>query len=92
METGILGLPKSSKTTLFNILTGAAGDGQVHALGGDARRVAAVPDPRFEKLRALFQPKKFTPATVRYVDVPGIERGKGAAEAVDLDKLYCHLR
>jgi ribosome-binding ATPase len=88
METGILGLPKSGKTTLFNILTAARQTTDKFTRSGETHvGVAVVPDPRLEKLRDLFQPKKFTPATVRYVDVPGIERGEGAAEAVDLDKL-----
>jgi hypothetical protein len=88
METGILGLPKSGKTTLFNILTAARQATDKFTRSGETHvGVASVPDPRLEKLRDLFQPKKFTPATVRYVDVPGIERGEGAAEAVDLDKL-----
>jgi GTP-binding protein YchF len=88
METGILGLPKSGKTTLFNILTAARQATDKFTRSGETHvGVAAVPDPRLEKLRDLFGPKKFTPATVRYVDVPGIERGEGASEAVDLDKL-----
>jgi ribosome-binding ATPase len=88
METGILGLPKSGKTTLFNILTAARQATDKFTRSGETHvGVASVPDPRLEKLRDLFQPKKYTPATVRYVDVPGIERGEGAAEAVDLDKL-----
>ncbi|HUO87029.1 MAG TPA: redox-regulated ATPase YchF [Thermoanaerobaculia bacterium] len=87
METGILGLPKSGKTTLFNILTAARQATDKFSRSGETHvGVASVPDPRLEKLRDLFQPKKFTPATVRYVDIPGIERGEGS-EAVDLDKL-----
>jgi GTP-binding protein YchF len=88
METGILGLPKAGKTTLFNILTAARQATDKFARSGETHvGVATVPDPRLEKLRDLFQPRRFTPATVRYVDIPGIERGEGAAAAVDLEKL-----
>ena len=87
MEMGILGLPKAGKTTLFNILTGTrqatdkfARSGEVHI--GTAR----VPDPRLEALRDLFQPRKYTPATVQYVDIPGIEKGE-SADSLNLDKL-----
>lgn len=87
MEMGILGLPKAGKTTLFNILTGGhqatdkfTRSGEIHL--GTAR----VPDPRLEAMRDLYQPRKYTPATVQYVDVPGIEKGE-SADSVDLDKL-----
>ncbi len=87
METGILGLPKSGKTTLFNILTAARQATDKFVRSGETHvGVATVPDPRLARLRDLFRPRKYTPATVRYVDIPGIERGEGGV-SVDLDKL-----
>lgn len=87
METGILGLAKSGKTTLFNILTAARQETDKFARSGETHvGVAAVPDPRLEKLRGLYSPKKYTPATVRFVDIPGIEKGE-SAESPDLTKL-----
>jgi GTP-binding protein YchF len=87
MELGILGLPKVGKTTLFNTLTSAhevtdkfAASAKTHVA------VAAVPDPRLARLRDLYNPKKYTPATVTFVDIPGLEKGKGA-ESLDLVKL-----
>ncbi len=74
MEVGILGLADSGKTTLFSLLTGNA-----EALGSGGRRNQAtvgmgrVPDQRLERLSHLYNPKKTTPATVRYVDVPGMK-------------------
>jgi ribosome-binding ATPase YchF (GTP1/OBG family) len=71
METGILGLPKSGKTTLFNILTAARQATDKFTRSGETHvGVAAVPDPRLEKLRALFQPKEFRPATPAYAGRP----------------------
>jgi GTP-binding protein YchF len=77
MQLGIVGWPKAGKTLLFNILTAArqetgkfAASRQVHV--GSAR----VEDDRLEALRALFEPKKFTPATVDYVDLPGLARSE----------------
>ncbi len=78
MEFGILGLELSGKTTLFSLLTGhhlAAAPGKREAHVG----IAQVPDPRLDALSALFKPKKATPATVRFVDVPGITKGGGQA-------------
>jgi GTP-binding protein YchF len=80
MQLGIVGWPKVGKTLLFNILTAArqetgkfSASRQVHV--GAAR----VDDERLESLRALFSPKKFTPATVEFVDLPGLARGEGGA-------------
>lgn len=87
MQLGILGLPKVGKTTLFNTLTGThEATGKFAASARTHLGVAAVPDPRLEKLRAHYQPRKYTPATVHYVDIPGISKGEGA-ESLDLVKL-----
>lgn len=78
MEFGILGLELSGKTTLFSLLTGqdlAAGHGKPGAHVG----IAQVPDPRLDRLSALFAPRKHTPATVRFVDIPGIVKGGSAS-------------
>jgi ribosome-binding ATPase len=85
MKAGIIGLPYVGKSTLFQLLTGAAsppaGGRPEPRLG-----VARVPDARVEALAEMFQPKKKTPATVEYVDVPGVGKGEGAA-LVDLPAL-----
>ncbi len=87
MQLGILGLPKAGKTTLFNTLTAARQvTGKFAASAQTNVGVATVPDPRLERLRDLFRPRKYHPATVEYVDIPGIRRGEGA-ESLDLAKL-----
>jgi GTP-binding protein YchF len=71
MKAGILGISLAGKSTLFQLLTGthaAAPGGRPEARVG----VARVPDPRVDRLAAIFQPKKRTLATVEYVDVPGV--------------------
>lgn len=80
MEIGIIGLPQAGKTTLFNALTGLNVDlGYAGGRKSLNRAVARVPDPRLEKLSALFKPKKTVHATVNYVDVGGLS-GEGAAK------------
>ncbi|HEV8239109.1 MAG TPA: redox-regulated ATPase YchF [Thermoanaerobaculia bacterium] len=87
MQLGILGFPKVGKTTLFNILTASQQSTDKFAASRQTNvGVAQVPDARLVKLRDLFTPKKFTPATVEYVDIPGIRKGEGA-ESLDLGKL-----
>jgi GTP-binding protein YchF len=87
MQLGILGFPKVGKTTLFNILTASQQATDKFAASQKTNiGVAQVPDPRLVALRDLFSPKKFTRATVDYVDIPGISKGEGA-ESIDLGKL-----
>ena len=72
MEIGIVGLPKSGKTTIFNALT--RGAAQVDASGGSRADpnvgVVKVPDERLDVLTGIFRPKKTSPAEFTYIDVP----------------------
>lgn len=80
MRVGIVGMPLVGKSTIFNLLT--HGDVDTSSWGGKAEAhigVAQVPDPRLERLREIFQPKKTTHATVEYVDLPGLARGEAKA-------------
>ncbi len=87
MQLGILGLPKSGKTTLFNTLTASQQATDKFSSSGQTNMgVASVRDQRLEQLRDLFKPKRYVPATVQYVDIPGIKRGE-SAESLDLAKL-----
>jgi ribosome-binding ATPase len=78
MKIGLVGLPKSGKTSLFNLLTGATvatssfgtARGEMHA------GVARVPDARVERLTAMFKPKKTTYASFEVVDLAGIAKGE----------------
>jgi ribosome-binding ATPase len=87
MQLGILGLPKAGKTTLFNTLTASQAATDKFTTSDKTHiGVAKVPDPRLATMRDLFQPRKFTPATIEYVDIPGIQRGE-SRESLDLAKL-----
>ena len=69
MEIGIIGLPGSGKTTVFNALTGGRVD--VASYGGKPNvGVASVPDARLDGLAKLYAPRKPVSATVSYVDIP----------------------
>jgi ribosome-binding ATPase len=79
MELALIGLQKSGKTTVFNALTGGHAETSAYA-GGKVEpnlAVVRVPDPRVERLSEMYQPKKTTHATVKYVDVAGMGREEG---------------
>lgn len=87
MEVGIIGLPKVGKTTLFNTLTASRQSTDRFQISSETNiGMASVPDPRLVELRGHYQPKKFTPASVTYVDIPGIQKGTGT-ESLDLARL-----
>ena len=76
MKLGIIGLPQSGKTTLFNAITrgnapttASAGRIEVH------QAVVDVPDPRVDTLSKMFNPKKTIYAKVTYADIAGLETG-----------------
>jgi len=72
MRIGILGYPQCGKTTLFNVLSRAhAPTGAAASRGGVQIGTVEVPDPRLEALRDLFEPRKYTPARIEYVDLAG---------------------
>jgi GTP-binding protein YchF len=76
MKLGIIGLPQSGKTTIYNALTrgntpttASAGRIEVH------NAVVDVPDPRVTKLSGMFNPRKTIYAKVTYADIAGLESG-----------------
>ncbi len=73
LEVGIVGLPNSGKTTLFNALTRAGAEITAYASVTDKPNVgmATIADDRLEWLAELVHAKKVTPAAIRVVDVPG---------------------
>lgn len=79
MKLGIIGLPQSGKTTLFNALTratqptGLTGKMEVHTA------VVDVPDPRVDRLSDMFKPKKTIYAKVTYVDIAGLDGSSGSS-------------
>jgi len=87
MQLGILGLAKAGKTTLFNTLTASQQDtGKFAASKKTHLATAKVPDPRLERLRDLYKPRRYVPATVDYIDIPGIQKGEGS-QSLDLAQL-----
>ncbi len=78
LTIGIIGLPQSGKTTLFNALTKANApiSGYATSTVQANHAVVQVPDARLQPLAEIFHPKKVTYATVEFVDVAGIGQAK----------------
>ena len=86
METAIVGLAGSGKTTIFNALTGQSAP--TRDAGGGKRQPylseVKVPDERLDKLAALYNPKKLTHATVLFKDLPLEHDEEGRISATGL--------
>lgn len=78
MEIGIIGLPQSGKSTLFEIMTGVKSR-EIHS-ETCVRGLAVVPDPRFARLVEIFEPVKASPARIPFSDVNAL--GEKAWNAV----------
>lgn len=83
MKLGIIGLPQSGKTTIFNALTRghaptttSAGRIEVHSA------VVDVPDARLDRLAAMLRPKKVVHAKVTYADIAGLSQGSAAGGGI----------
>jgi GTP-binding protein YchF len=93
LNIGIMGLPNSGKSTLFNAITHAHAPTGTHAFSTTDRNMASVnvPDSRLDKLAEMFHPKKNTPTTVEFVDIPGVVRGSSEGAGLG-NKFLGYLR
>jgi ribosome-binding ATPase YchF (GTP1/OBG family) len=70
MKVGIVGFSGSGKSTVFQWLTWVKPDPAKSQSGQTG--IARIPDPRLDWLSAKFQPRKTTPATIEFLDTPGL--------------------
>ena len=94
LEVGIVGLPNSGKTSLFNALTGSRAEITSYAAVQASANVgiAAVPDDRIEALAQAVAAKARVPATVQFSDVAGLVRGSGNRDGGLGGEYLGHLR
>ena len=75
MQIGIVGLPFTGKSTLFQTITKTHFDPSELAKSESHQAVVKVPDARLDKLTEMFNPKKKVNATIEFVDVVGLQKG-----------------
>ena len=84
MKLGIVGLPNVGKSTLFNAITKAGAEAANYPFCTIEPNVGmvTVPDERLDFLAELYQPKKYTPAVIEFVDIAGLVKGASKGEGL----------
>jgi GTP-binding protein YchF len=82
LRAALIGFASSGKSTLFQLMTSARETGRAaHGKAESTVGISKVPDPRLDKLTAMYNPRKRTPATVEFTDL-ALPGGAGGAQAL----------
>ncbi len=93
MKLGIVGLPNVGKSTLFNALTNAGAQSANYPFCTIDPNVGivSVPDERLDRLSEMYNPEKYTPAVIEFVDIAGLVKGASKGEGLG-NKFLSHIR
>jgi len=85
LRAALIGFASSGKTTLFQLMTSAAGTARTaHGRGETTVGISKVPDARLDRLTAMYNPRKRVPATVEFTDLAAAGAAGGAKALVDV--------
>ena len=93
MKLGIVGLPNVGKSTLFNALTNAGAESANYpfcTIDPNAG-IVPVPDSRLDELAKMYNPEKYTPAVIEFVDIAGLVKGASKGEGLG-NKFLANIR
>ena len=79
MQIGIVGLPFSGKSTLFQTITKTHLDPSALAKVETHHAIVKIPDSRLDKCVEIFAPKNTVHATIEFVDVVGLKKGESGS-------------
>jgi GTP-binding protein YchF len=84
LDCGIVGLPNVGKSTIFSALTAAPAAAENFPFCTIDPNIGIVdlPDERLDFIAGVFQPKKKTPASVKFVDIAGLIKGASQGEGL----------
>ncbi len=93
MELGIVGLPNVGKSTLFNAITKAGAESANYPFCTIEPNVGvvAVPDSRLDELAKMYNPEKYTPAVIKFLDIAGLVKGASKGEGLG-NKFLSNIR
>lgn len=93
MKLGMVGLPNVGKSTLFNAITNAGAQSANYPFCTIEPNIGmvSVPDERLDRLAEMYNPDKFTPATIEFVDIAGLVKGASQGEGLG-NKFLSHIR
>jgi len=93
LNCGILGLPNVGKSTIFSALSSRVTETTNYPSSTVKANVGviSVPDPRLDKLSAIFLPERTIPATIEFVDIAGLVKGASRGEGLG-NQFLSHIR
>lgn len=93
LSIGIVGLPNSGKSTIFNSLTKNSVPAENFPFTTIDKNVGVVqiPDERLDRLEEFFKAEKRVPSAMKFIDIAGLVKGASKGEGLG-NQFLAHIR